>query len=133
MTTTGAPDAHADAQAGGPPDASPGHASLTRPYVLTGGRTRGTVELPIEAVVVTEQHSLPRGATPEVVAIVDLCTTPCSVVEIAARLGLALGVVRVLVADLAEQHILAIGVTASDRLDERVRALERLLEGVREL
>ena len=53
--------------------------------------------------------------------------------EIAARLGLALGVVRVLVADLADQHILSVGVTASDRLDERVRALERLLEGVRDL
>lgn len=125
MTTTGSPDA--DATAGR------GHASLTRPYVLTGGRTRASVDLPIEAVVVTEQRSLPRGAAPEVVAIVDLCTTPCSIVEIAARLGLALGVVRVLVADLAEQRILSIGVTASERLDERVRALERLLEGVREL
>lgn len=125
MTTTGAPDA--DAPAGR------GNASLTRPYVLTGGRTRGSVELPIEAVVVTEQHALPRGAAPEVVAIVDLCTTPCSVVEIAARLGLALGVVRVLVADLADQRILSVGVTAGDRLDERVRALERLLEGVRDL
>ena len=41
MTATGSPDAHAAADRG--------QASLTRPYVLTGGRTRGSVELPIEA------------------------------------------------------------------------------------
>jgi hypothetical protein len=101
--------------------------------VLTGGRTRGDTDLPVEAVVVTERYALPAGAAPEVVAIVDLCTTPSSIVEIAARLGLALGVVRVLVGDLAQERVLAVGVTASDRLDERVRVLERLLDGVRDL
>ncbi len=107
--------------------------SFTRPYVLTGGRTRGRSDLPIEALVVTESRALARGAAPEVRAIVDLCTTPHSIVEIAAHLGLAIGVVRVLVGDLAEERTLAIGVTAPHRLDERVRTLERLLERVRDL
>ncbi|MGZ4676912.1 MAG: DUF742 domain-containing protein [Acidimicrobiia bacterium] len=111
-------------------DAEPG---LTRPYVLTGGRTRGAAELPLEAVVVTERTSLPIGASPEVVAIVELCRTPHSIVEIATYLHLHVGVVRVLVGDLTDERVLAVGVTASGRLDERVRLLERLLDGVRAL
>ena len=116
-----------------PPPASRTKPALTRPYVLTSGRTRGATDLPLEALVVTETRSLPRGAPPEVLAIVHLCETPHSIVEIATRLGLPLGVVRVLVGDLANQRVLAIGVTASSRLDERVQALERLLERVRDL
>jgi len=106
---------------------------LTRPYVLTGGRTRGAADLPLEAVVVTERATLPIGAAPEVVAIVALCRAPYSIVEIATHLRLHLGVVRVLVGDLTDQGVLAVGVTASSRLDERVHLLERLLEGVRAL
>jgi hypothetical protein len=86
--------------------------------------------LPFEAVVVADRRPLPVGAPPEAVAIVDLCRTPHSIIEIAARLGLHLGVVRVLVGDLADDRVLAVGATASTRLEERLRALERLLEGV---
>lgn len=106
---------------------------LTRPYVLTGGRTLGASDLPLEAVVVAERTSLPAGATPEVRAIVDLCRLPYSIVEIAAHLHLQVGVVRVLVGDLAEAQVLSVGVTANSELDERVRVLERLLDGVRAL
>ena len=106
---------------------------LTRPYVLTGGRTLGTSELPLEAVVVTQRSSLPLGAPPEVVAITGLCRSPNSIIEVAARLGLPLGVVRVLVGDLVEDRVLAVGVTASDEPDQRVLLLERLLDGVKSL
>jgi len=44
-----------------------------------------------------------------------------------------LGVVRVLVGDLTGDGILSVGATASTVLDERIRVLERLLEGVRGL
>ncbi len=106
---------------------------LARPYVLTGGRTLGASDLPLEAVVVTERTSLPTGATPEVQAIVRLCRSPHSIVEIATHLRLHVGVVRVLVGDLADEHVLSVGVTVSNELDERVRVLERLLDGVRAL
>lgn len=106
---------------------------LTRPYVLTGGRTLGASDIPLEAVVVSEGTSLPLGASPEVVAIVDLCRSPYSIIEIATHLRLQIGVVRVLVGDLTEARVLSVGVTASSELDERVRLLERLLDGVRTL
>ena len=112
------------------PEARPG---LTRPYVLTGGRTRSAADLPLEAIVVTERDSLAIGAAPELVAIVGLCKEPHSIIEIAAILELHLGVVRVLVGDLTGEGILSVGATASTVLDERIRVLERLLEGVRGL
>ena len=106
---------------------------LTRPYVLTGGRTLGASELPLEAIVVTQPRALPLGASPEVVAIAGLCRTPYSIVEVAARLRLPLGVVRVLVGDLVEDRVLAVGVTAGAEPNERVQLLERLLDGVKSL
>ena len=106
---------------------------LTRPYVLTGGRTRSAADLPLEAIVVTERDSLPIGAAPELLAIVELCVGPHSIIEIAAILELHLGVVRVLVGDLTGDGVLSVGATASNVLDERIRVLERLLEGVRGL
>ena len=112
------------------PEARPG---LTRPYVLTGGRTRSAADLPLEAIVVTERATLPVGAAPELVAIVDLCDEPHSIIEIAAKLDLHIGVVRVLVGDLTGDGTLSVGATASTALDERIRVLERLLEGVRGL
>jgi hypothetical protein len=106
---------------------------LTRPYVLTGGRTRSLADLPLEAIVVTERAALPLGAGPELLAIVDLCRAPHSIVEIAAILRLHIGVVRVLVGDLTGEGVLSVGATASTELDERIRVLERLLAGVRGL
>ena len=67
---------------------------LTRPYALTGGRTVGATNLPLEAVVVTERSSLSVGTSPEMAAIVDLCRSPYSIIEIATHLRLPLGVVR---------------------------------------
>ena len=116
------------------PDETPAtRPGLTRPYVLTGGRTRSAADLPLEAIVVTERTSLPVGATPELIAIVELCGEPHSIVEIAALLDLHIGVVRVLVGDLTGEGNLSVGATASTVLDERIRVLERLLEGVRGL
>jgi hypothetical protein len=111
----------------------PTRPGLARPYVLTGGRTRSAHDLPLEAIVVTERAALPVGAGPEIVAIVRLCEAPHSIVEIAAILGMHLGVVRVLVGDLTADNVLSVGATASTVLDERIRVLERLLEGVRGL
>jgi hypothetical protein len=113
-----------------PDDTRPG---LTRPYVLTGGRTRSAADLPLEAIVVTERDDLPVGASPELRAIVELCRTPHSIVEIAALGEMYIGVVRVLVGDLTGDGYLSVGATVSTVLDERIRVLERLLEGVRGL
>src|SRR3954452_15503777 len=102
------------------PETRPG---LTRPYVLTGGRTRSAADLPLEAIVVTERNALPVGAAPELVAIVGLCEQPHSIGELAAIIEQHVGVVRVLVGDLTAEGTLSVGATASTVLDERIRVL----------
>ena len=111
---------------------------LCRPYVLTGGRTRGRgVDIPLEAVALTVGPAWETGrrVPPEAFDIAELCNRPCSVAEIASRLELPLGVVRVLVADLAADDALRIGATAQGDAPTvvRVALLERLLAGVRAL
>ena len=113
-----------------------GKRSVVRPYVLTGGRTTsslGVIALhaPVLALIGPEQ--LRRSATPEDRRIIELCQTPTSVAEISARLGAPVGVVRVLIGDLADARMVQVRET-EDRLEHRdVRLLERLLEGIRGL
>ena len=110
---------------------------VVRPYVLTRGRTTsslGTFELhaPVLALITTEQ--LGRHATPEDRKIVELCQTPTSVAELSARLRTPVGVIRVLVGDLADAQMVQVRQTTEERAEHRdVRLLERLLEGIRAL
>jgi hypothetical protein len=110
---------------------------VVRPYVLTRGRTSsslGAFELhaPVLALVTSEQ--LGRHATPEDRKIIELCQTPTSVAELAARLGTPVGVVRVLVGDLSDAQMVQVRQTTEERAEHRdVRLLERLLEGIRAL
>jgi hypothetical protein len=110
---------------------------VVRPYVLTRGRTNsslGAFELhaPVLALIGSEQ--LGKHATPEDRRIVELCQTPTSVAEIAARLGAPVGVVRVLVGDLADAQMVQVRQSTEERAEHRdVRLLERLLEGIRAL
>ncbi|HXY94780.1 MAG TPA: DUF742 domain-containing protein, partial [Acidimicrobiia bacterium] len=89
----------------GADDANLPRRGVVRPYVLTRGRTSsslGAFELhaPVLALVAPEQ--LGRHTTPEDRTIIEWCQTPTSVAELAARLGVPVGVVRVLVGDLAD-------------------------------
>jgi hypothetical protein len=108
--------------------------ALVRPYMLTRGRTSsslGVFELHAPALALITPEQLGRGATPEDRRIIELCQTPMSVAELAARLGAPVGVVRVLVGDLVVARVLHVRQT-DDRGEHRdVRLLERLLEGIR--
>ncbi|OWY60292.1 hypothetical protein B7486_69960, partial [cyanobacterium TDX16] len=79
-----------------------------RPYAMTGGRTRGTTDLPMEALV----RATPQGVSAEPrlamerKKIVTLCATPISVAEISAHLHVPIGVVRVLVGDMSDEGLL---------------------------
>jgi hypothetical protein len=83
---------------------------VVRPYTVTGGRTRPSgVQLPMEALVQLVGDTVPDGLQLERRAIVQLCfDRTLSVAEIAAHLSLPLGVVRVLVADLAQDDVLVV-------------------------
>ncbi len=109
--------------------------SLVRPYARTKGRTRTDYDLAIETLVSTsDRGSHASPATPEHRSICGLCTEARSVAEIAAHLRLPLGVVRVLVGDMAGLGLLLIhesGMVVGDR--PSMEFLERVLSGLRKL
>lgn len=109
---------------------------VVRPYVLTGGRTRtaGPI-LPLDATVLTtaSADTRPVPDTPEMIRILELGAAPTAIAELAGRLTLPVGVVRVLVGDL--DAIGAVTVTPPTALGAAhdVELLERLLDGIRAL
>ena len=116
------------------PSAGP---SLVRPYALVRGRTRrGSAEpLPVETVIVTKLAVDAAGLQLESAAIVRLCQRAYSVAEISARLSLPVGVVRVLVADLAADGYVVVNRPLDPRADGAVDRvlLERVLAGLEAL
>ena len=112
-----------------------------RPYAVTGGRvSAASVDLPMEALVeASSTNDAFRGLTPEKKKILQLATGQYqSVAELSAHTRLPLGVVRVLVTDLAEEKYLRIhtGGTAQDAEthDESgglsLSLLESVLDGI---
>ncbi|WP_436536124.1 DUF742 domain-containing protein [Actinoplanes sp. HUAS TT8] len=99
---------------GGPPPApqpprppDPGRSASLRPFVLTAGRVNAAdPEIDVETQVTFRIQEPWTGRPPltalgpEMQAIVALSRMPMSVAEISARLGLHLGVTKILVADL---------------------------------
>ena len=111
--------------------------SLVRPYMLTAGRTRSLVDLPLEAPIQALQVApAPRWPRSDVRArILELGADGPSVAEIAARLALPLGVARVLIGDLVTQGYLRVDATlaASETIEERRQLIGRTLRGLRAL
>jgi hypothetical protein len=114
------------------PPSQPGR--LLRPYALTRGRARPShgSDLEIEALVSTtmigETMHMPA---PEPHSIALLCRDPLSVAEIAAHMKIPLGVVRVLVADMAHQGMVEIHRPAQIGTGPDIPLLERVLDGLR--
>jgi hypothetical protein len=116
-----------------------------RPYSLTGGRTRFGHVLLVETFVAAleapeERRELTNSGNssrvmPEMLAIVELCRRMRTVAEIAALLKMPLGVVRVLLSDLADQgKIRVYGTGTAHGTGRPDRALlERVLSGLRRL
>lgn len=107
-----------------------------RPYLLTGGRTRSTVELALEAqiLVTTTGRTAIEQSTMERRAILELCADAQSVAEISAHCKIHLQVARVLVGDLITEDLLHVQETAQhspDRPD--LDLLNRVLDGLQAL
>jgi hypothetical protein len=86
-----------------------GEDDLVRPFVITGGRTRhATVHLRVEALVVATGARPNRPLQFEHARIVETCDSPISVAEVAARVGVPLGVAQILVGDLAEAGLVQV-------------------------
>jgi hypothetical protein len=79
------------------------NAASVRAYAWTGGRTRPTAQLEIETLISTTPRAeeLMNTMRAEHQSVAQLCRSTKSVAEIGALLSLPLGVVRVLLDDMA--------------------------------
>lgn len=111
-------------------------ASVVRPYTWTGGRTAPVIDLAVETLVSTSEHGHDMAAltSEEHRAVAELCRGPRSVAEVAALLSLPLGVVRVLLADMADIGLVVVHRSANGSSNTPDMALmERVLSGLRRL
>ncbi|MEV6877087.1 DUF742 domain-containing protein [Amycolatopsis sp. NPDC051128] len=119
-----------------PPATEMETSGLVRPYFRTRGRTKATLDLAIEALISTSEQGrmLDRVRVPEHRSICDLCLDTRSVAEVAALLRLPLGVVRVLIGDVAGLGLVLVhssSTTVGDR--PSIEFMERVLSGLRRI
>jgi hypothetical protein len=110
--------------------------SRVRPYARTGGRTHSPHNLALEALVSTTEKArrFVGVGSPEHRAICDVCLETRSVAEIAAHLYLPLGVVKVLVGDMADAGLVIVHQPGMSLDDQGSRDfMERVLQGLRAL
>ncbi|MFF9788815.1 DUF742 domain-containing protein [Streptomyces nigrescens] len=74
-----------------------------RSYVALRGRTTADHDLDAVSLIVTE-HRDTAGLGLEEAAIVQMCTSPIGVVEIASRLQLPVGMAQILISGLLDQN-----------------------------
>ncbi|WP_211335536.1 DUF742 domain-containing protein [Lentzea flaviverrucosa] len=111
-------------------------ASIVRAYAWTGGRTRSNIDLEIETLVSANDQSRQSAGIlqAEHQRVVELCLSPRSVAEVAALMRLPLGVVKVLLGDMAERGLVDVHQTASAGGDTPdLGLMERVLSGLRRL
>ncbi|GIM97376.1 DUF742 domain-containing protein [Paractinoplanes toevensis] len=123
MTTT--EDVWYDAEAG----------PLVRLYAITGGRTEAAQgDFTLNAIVQRVPGSQPGGElSHEQRTILELTEKPVSVSEIAARLGLPLGTVRVLLSDLRDDGLVAVPRSRDAAEAPTMLQLQQLLNGLNAL
>jgi hypothetical protein len=115
--------------------ASPPAARIVRPYALTAGRTRASVDLPLEAVLRLDTSATRRAWNEDVTGkIISICDSR-SVAEVSALVQRPIGVVRVLIGDLVQQGYVHVQATLTEDSsdNERFDLLERTLRGLRAL
>ncbi|GAB3575048.1 DUF742 domain-containing protein [Amycolatopsis endophytica] len=105
-----------------------------RPYTLTGGRTRARHQLLVETLISVPQYdpALAEKLMPESRALYERARSQVSIAELSSLLTIPLGVVRVLVSDLAGQGAVFIHPTAQAYSHDR-NMLERILNGLKQL
>ncbi len=112
-------------------DAPP--ARLVRSYTITSGRTKAEVDLPMEATLRRQGFDDEPGDGPRQ-QILRVCDSQ-SVAEVAAKVKMPIGVVRVLLGDLVQEGKVRVQATLTDTSsrDERRELIERTLRGLRAL
>jgi Protein of unknown function (DUF742) len=109
---------------------------VSRPYTVTGGRTRPRGERYFDLVDVVARIARRADATsfsPERSGILEACRIPTTVAELAAALGLPIGVVRVLLDDLVHEGLVEVRETAPRGRVTDKRLLQKVLDGLHAL
>ncbi|MFI5635639.1 DUF742 domain-containing protein [Streptomyces sp. NPDC051664] len=109
---------------------------VVRPYAVVGGRTQATDgRFNLVAFISTLVESVHgwTGIQPEHVAILELCRTPRAVTEVAARLDLPVGVVRVLLGDLASLNAILVREPPAPNSRPSIGLIREVLNGLRAL
>jgi hypothetical protein len=109
---------------------------VVRPYAMTQGRVVPTDgEFDLVAFVVAAMPGLMPTAhlQPEHHAIIAASWEPISVVELAARLDLAIGVVRVLLGDLRSAGLISLYEPPAASQPHDVDVLKAVVHGLRAL
>jgi hypothetical protein len=107
---------------------------VVRPYMVTGGRVEPTsadFDLISHVVAITSLASDTRG--PEHQSILALTQEPKSVAEVAARVDLPLGVVRVLLCDLLSDGQIARYDPPDTEELPNIETLQAVIHGLRAL
>jgi hypothetical protein len=119
----------------GQPDDEPG--SVARPYTITRGRTRpvGDEDIEVETLVWTTSMaaSLPPRMSAHWRSVAHMCQEVISVAEVGARLGVPIGVARVLVGDMAKAGLVYLQRPRHASNHPDIGLLERVLYGLRQL
>jgi hypothetical protein len=107
---------------------------VVRPYMVTGGRVEPTTEdLDLITHVVAVSGLATIAPSPEHRAILALTQEPRAVAEVAARVDLPLGVVRVLLCDLLSDGMVArYDPPPTDQLPD-IDTLQAVIHGLRAL
>lgn len=103
-----------------------------RPYAITRGRTRPRHLLLVETLVSVPNYDPQASAQlmPESQALYERARQRTSVAELSAHLDIPLGVIRVLLSDLAAQEMVFIHPTGFEYKYD-VHLLERILDGLK--
>jgi Protein of unknown function (DUF742) len=105
-----------------------------RPYAITGGRTRPRHHLLVETLISVPHYDAQFSASllPESQALYERARETISIAELSAHPTIPLGVIRVLLSDLAAEEMVFVHPTGySYQYDRSI--LGRILDGLKKL
>jgi hypothetical protein len=111
--------------------------SVARPYTITRGRTRPVTDREIELETLVWASSMAEPSLAAMSAhwraVAELCREVLSLAEVAARLGVPIGVARVLIGDMTDAGLVHLQRPRHAGEGSNVALLERVLHGLRQL
>ncbi len=79
---------------------------FARQFAIVKGRTRPTIDLPLDTLLTAVKGTAWSDLSADQLDIFKRCSSPLSIAELSAHLGVHLGIARVLVSDLLEMGAL---------------------------